>query len=438
MGFDVLRQHDFDVIPGPTDSASEQVRRYIEAPVEFWESCVREFGPMVRLDFGSLGPVVLIADPLCVRDVFRLPPQTFECAPYNEHYRYVMGDLSLLLQDGPTHRRQRRLVAPIFRHEALVPKLGAMRQIVASTVRQWPVGRPFNPRPSLHEISAQVILDLVFGEESPGRTALFTAYRDSVTKQVGSWGPWRNFSRTQPRIREVVAPEIEARRENPDTPGFLTVLSLSRDETGALLSNEECEDHLFTFMVAGVDTSAISLAWALHWLSREPEVLAKLTAELANLPSDETGKALQALPYLEAVFLETVRMYPIVPTPSGRKLLEEAIVGGVKFSPGTTLLPCTYMVHRREDTYPESGCFRPERHLGRRFEAYEYFPFGGGARTCVGEMLARTEFKVALQAILDHWEIEICSAPPLSPVRHGTLLAPPESSTLVVKRARGK
>jgi cytochrome P450 family 110 len=432
----VIEQHELDAIPGPQEAASEQVRRYIESPIEFWEACAREFGPVVRLDFGSLGPVVLFSDPVFVRDIFRLPPQAFECSPYNEHYRYVMGDLSLLLQDGPAHRRQRRLVAPIFRHDALVPKLGAIRKIVASTVDQWPAGRPFNPRPWLHEITAQVILDLIFADPaSPGRAAIFRAYRASVARQVGSWGPWRNFARMQPKIREVLAQEIEARRQNPDMPGFLTLLSLARDESGALLSNEECEDHVFTFLVAGVDTSAISLAWAMHWLAREPVVREKLAAELAVSAEDESGEVLLGLPYLEAVFLETLRMYPIVPTPSGRKLLQEAVIGGVRFGPGTTLVPCTYLVHRREDLYPESSRFLPERHLTHRFEPFEYFPFGGGARTCVGEMLARMEFKVAIQTILDHWEIENSLAPPLSPVRHGTLLAPPDNSTVVVHPA---
>lgn len=346
----MIGQHDLDAIPGPLEPASEQVRRYIESPIEFWEACAREFGLVVRLDFGSLGPVVLIADPLLVRDVFRLPPQAFECSPYNEHYRYVMGDLSLLLQDGPTHRRQRRLVAPIFRHDELVPKVAAIKKTVASAVHQWPIGRPFNPRPSMHEITAQVILDLIFANaESPGRAAIFAAYRASVARQVGSWGPWRNFARMQPKIREVLAQEIVTRRENPDIPGFLTLLSLARNETGALLTNQECEDHVFTFMVAGVDTSAISLAWAMHWLARTPDVKDKLSAELATASADETGEVLLGLPYLEAVFLETLRMYPIVPTPSGRKLLEEAVIAGVRFDRGTTLVPCTYLVHRRED-----------------------------------------------------------------------------------------
>jgi cytochrome P450 len=419
--------------PGPNESASEQVRRYIETPVEFWEQCERDFGSATTLEFGSLGRVVLLSDPEHLRELFRLPTEAFECHQYNEHYRYVMGDLSLLLQDGATHRRQRRLLAPMFRHDQLLPKMSAMRDIVLGEVDRWPAGKAFNPRPSLHDITFQTMVRLIFGDlDSPTSSALITAYRKSVSTQVGSWGPWRNFARMQPQIRLQLADEIERRRANPELPGFMTHLAMSTDTEGAPLSNEECEDHVFSLLVAGVDTSAISLAWALHWLSRETAIRERVVAELPQAGNDETGKALLSLPYLQAVYAETIRMYPIVPTPSGRKLLRDTQIGPYLFEAGVTLVPCTYLVHRREELYPDAGAFRPERFLERKFAPYEYLPYGGGARICVGEMLAKYEFTVAVSAILGRWQLETTDAPPMRPVRHGTLLAPPDSLELVV------
>ncbi len=420
-------------LSGPSEPASEQVRRYIETPVAFWESCVREYGPIVLLNFGSLGPVVLFADPQAIKDIFRLNPDCFECSSYNEHYRYVMGDLSILLQDGMMHRRQRRLVAPMFRHDELLSSASAIRFIVQSKIEVWPSGKPFNPRPTLHEITFQVIVKLLLGDlTSQSSALLLSAHRQSVASQAGSWGPWRNFSRLQPQIRETLAVEVRERRTHPDTPGFLTHLALAQDGDGAPLSDELCEDHVLTMLVAGVDTTAISLAWALHWLCREPEVQARLTAELTSTPP-ESDKKLLTLPYLDALYWETLRMYPIVPTPLGRKLTQEVTIAGLTFRAGTTLVPCSYLVHRREDIYPENHRFRPERFLGRRFEPDEYFPFGGGVRSCVGELLAQLEFKIAIQAILERWNLETTTIPPLTPVRHGTLLAPPDDSTMVIQ-----
>ena len=420
--------------PGPTEPASEQVRRWIETPVEFWEACERDYGSAATLELGSLGRVILMWDPASIRDIFRLPAEAFECHQYNEHYRYVMGDRSVLLQDGDTHRRQRRLLAPMFRHEQLLPRVHAIRDIVLNTVGGWPAGAAFNPRPSLHDITFQTMVRLIFGDlVSMTSTTLIAAYQKCVSAQVGSWGPWRNFSRMQPRIRELLAGEIRLRRENPDHPGFLTQLALAKDADGTFASDEECEDHVFSLLVAGVDTSAISLAWALHWLSREPAVRERLAAELAQAERDETGRALLSLPYLNAVYSETIRMYPIVPTPSGRKLLRPATIAEYTFDAGVTLVPCTYLVHRRKELYPDGDAFRPERFLERKFEKYEFLPYGGGVRSCVGEMLAKYEFTIAVATILERWRIQTTDAPPMRPVRHGTLLAPPDSLELVVQ-----
>jgi len=422
------------VPPGPAEPAHEQVRRWIETPVDFWEECAREYGSAVTLELGSLGRIILLSDPELVREVFRLTPDAFEGRQYNEHYRYVMGDRSLLLQDGSTHRRQRRLLAPMFRHDQLLPKVPLIREIVLRTITDWPAGTAFNPRPDLHHIMFQTMVRLVFGDvDSAASVALVRSYRESVARQSGSWGPWRNFSRMQPQIRALLAEEIAERRTAPDRPGFLTRLALSVDDEGTPLSNEECEDHVFSFLVAGVDTSAILLAWALHWLSREPHVLHRLSEELPGASEDETGRTLLSLPYLHAVYCETLRMYPVVPTPSGRKLVDDTQVGGCTFSAGTTLVPCTYLVHRREEIFPESSRFRPERFLNRRFGPAEYFPFGGGARNCVGEMLAQYEFKVALSTVLQRWHLQTTNAPPLRPERHGTLLAPAEQFEVFVQ-----
>jgi cytochrome P450 len=137
------------------------------------------------------------------------------------------------------------------------------------------------------------------------------------------------------------------------------------------------------------------------------------------------------------VYCETLRMYPIVPTPSGRRLLQDTLIGGYTYPAGTTLVPCSYLVHRRSELYPDGDRFVPERFLERRYEKHEYLPFGGGVRRCVGEALAELEFKVALAAILALWSLEPDGGPPLPPVRFGTLLAPADPFHLVV-RPRGR
>lgn len=422
---------DLSDLTGPDESASEQVRRWIESPVAFWEACARDYGPIVPLSLGSLGTVILISDPESVKEVFQLPPDAFECHQFNEHYRYVMGDNSVLLQDGERHRRQRRLLSPLLRREQFVPKVSAIREITLRAISAWPPEEPFSPRPSFHDITFQVMVELLLGDlESETSQALVSAYREAVLRQVGSWGPWRNFSRLQPRIRALLAEEVVARRSDPRQPGALTALAQACDADGLPIADEELEDHVFSMLIAGVDTTAISLTWALYWLCREEPVREKLLEDLAGT---DAGPELLDLPYLNAVFSEVLRMFPIVPTPSGRKLTRETRIGPYVFPAGVTLVPCTYLVHRREDLYPDSSRFLPDRFLDRRFSPSVYFPFGGGVRTCLGGMLAEVEFKVALATLLGRWSVQAEDTRPLQPIRHGTLLAPPDEFRIVVR-----
>ena len=117
-------------------------------------------------------------------------------------------------------------------------------------------------------------------------------------------------------------------------------------------------------------------------------------------------------------------MYPVVTTPTGRKLSTAVFIQGRRFDSGITLLPCTYLVHRRPDIYPEPGRFRPERFLERRYASHEYFPFGGGVRTCLGATLAPVEMKLVLAEICTRSRLAPAHDGPVRPVRHGTLLAP--------------
>jgi cytochrome P450 family 110 len=148
---------------GPAASASEQVRRWIESPVEFWEACAREHGTVALLELGSLGPVALLSDPEHVRQLFALPAERFEVRQYNEHYRHVMGDSGVLLLDGEPHQRQRRILAPSFRPDQLLPAASVIRDVVDASVAGWPVDAPFNPRRDLHDVTFRVVLHLLFG-----------------------------------------------------------------------------------------------------------------------------------------------------------------------------------------------------------------------------------------------------------------------------------
>lgn len=411
-------------IRGPQSPATEQVRRWIESPVDFWEECRREFGDVVLLDLGSIGRVVLVSRPDLIRQIFQMTPDEFEVAQYNEHYRHVMGDHSVLVQDGDRHKQQRKLLAPIFQRNQILERLPALEAVIGEAVDGWSEGVAFAPRPTMHAMTFRALVALLFGDlESETSRGLVAAHRVAIATQTGAWGPWRNFGRLKPRIRNVLAGEIDARRSDETLPGSFSRIANGRGPDGEYLANAECEDHVFSLMIAGVDTTAVSLTWALYFLARNVAAQDRLAAELG----DATGMALLRLPYLDAVYRETLRQFPVVPTPSGRRLTRDKKLGEFDLVAGTTIVIGSYLAHHRADVFEDPYAFRPERFLDRKFASYEFFPFGGGVRSCVGEMLSEIEFKHALAAIIRRWHVAPSGDAVARPVRHGTLLAPPET-----------
>ncbi len=422
--------------PGPTEPSAEQVRRWVEEPTAYWEALAREYGPLVSLSLGTRGASVLVSDPEVIKEIFRLPRDAFEVRHYNEHYSYVMGERSVLVRDGDDHKRHKPVLSRPVQRKSVLPHGDVIQGLAEEMAGRWPVGQPFSPRPHFHELAFQVIVHLTFGDltSETGR-ALVDAYRQSVVPSIGgSWGPWQNFRRLQPEIARLVAAEAEERRGDPSRPGLLTQLAgVSWDD--AEMKDDDLAGHVFTLMIAGVDTTSIALAWALHWLTHSPSALDRLNAELDDRP----GGALETLvdlPYLHAVYQETLRMYPVVPTPSGRRLTEDRRIAGHDFAAGTTLIPCSYLAHRRESVFPEPSRFQPERFLDRTYERHEYFPFGGGQRMCIGPDLSQIDFKIAMTAILGRWTLEAADAGAVRVVRHGTMLAPSESFRIRVDHRR--
>jgi cytochrome P450 len=408
---------------------------WIERPIEFWEACAARYGEAYTIELGSLGTTVVFSHPDAVRQIFQLPPESYECRPFNDYYKSVMGTHALFLTDGADHRRMRRILIPPLHRRSAEAHGAATRRLVREVVATWPTGQAFSPRPAMHRLSLRIMLGILFGAEDDELShEIARIFSQEIYQELGSWSAWTRFGHLHPRFRERIAVAIRHRRARPvpDSPALFDALVGARDEAGNPLGDEVIEDHLFTMLVAGVDPTALALSWALYWIHQEPDVLARLRREIADLGPEPAPGRIVELPYLTAACQETLRIYPIPTTPSGRKLIKAAEIHGRQYEPGVTLLTCTYLVHRRADLYPEPGRFRPERFLERRYAPHEYFPFGGGARTCIGAALAPLEMKLVLAEILAGCDLVPAHDGPVRPARHGTLLAPSDAMKFVL------
>jgi cytochrome P450 len=290
------------------------------------------------------------------------------------------------------------------------------------------VDGPLAVRPLMHELALRVLVRLVFGGRRGAGERVVGWFRSEVWRDQRAWKPWTHLSRLQPRLRELIAGELESRRgarEPGGEPDLLDHLLAARDEDGRPLDEAEVQDQVLTLTITAVDPVAFALTWLLAWVARSPSVQSALRDELDALGECPEPMDVVRRPYLTATCQETLRIHPILPTVSGRRLTAPLEVGGYRLEPGINVAPCAYLVHRREDLYPEPLAFRPERFLSRRFGPYEYFPFGGGRRRCLGTTLAPMEMALVLETVVSRWRIE--EQDPGGPdVRYGTLVGPPQ------------
>lgn len=430
--------------PGPMLSAWDQAKAWIERPIAFWTECQDRFGDTFTVQFGSLGPTVLCCKPEAIRQIFALPGDHYECRTFNDHYRLIMGSKSLLTLDGDEHWDQRRAVAPAFHADKTGDWIATVRAYANGKITKLETSQTIHIRRIVHEVSFNSTLHLLFRDQQLGvRNLLQRLFLELMVSDYGTWSPWARFAKSHSAMRTVLGAEIR-RLRGRDSKSFrvgeyeslFNGLVHCQDSQGNRLSETQVEDHVFTMLIAGVDPSAIATTWAIYWIHERPDVLQHLRDELAFV-NDVNQYVRREDHFLHAVCLESLRMYPVVTTPSGRRLLKPAEIEGRNYAAGVTLLPCTYLAHRREQLFASPHKFSPERFVDRTYKSWEFFPFGGGRRVCIGARMALHTMKAIIAELLRKLEMKSVTDSAVLPIRHGTLLAPSDNFRLRIAKRLG-
>jgi cytochrome P450 len=208
------------------------------------------------------------------------------------------------------------------------------------------------------------------------------------------------------------------------------MLIVGRDELGSPLPDEDIQDQVLMLMITAGDAAAVATAWALYCVAKDPRVQDLVNTERSSLGVDSDPADIAAQPYLTATCNEVLRLNTVLATVSGRRLTTPCDFMGYHLDAGVTLAPCEYLVHRRADLFEQPLAFRPERFLERSYASYEYFPFGGGPRSCLGSFLAPLTVKLVLVTMLAQYRLDAPVPDQPRVVRHGTLLAPEEDLAL--------
>ncbi len=412
---------------GPRAPALLQTLVWSVAPTWVMDNCAQRLGESFTLTFWPSGmKLVMVSGPEAVKTVFTAPPDVAPSAAGNSPVRPVMGPSSVIVLTGAEHMRQRKLLLPPFHGERMREYEQTIVDATRKDMATWPLGQPMRLHERTRAITLEVILRAVFGVEAERMGALRTA----IEQLLAPIRPWRTvllalrppsaerppgvIGRALDRLDAVIYEELARRRAQPDLAQRADILSLllqARDEDGAPMTDGELRDELVTLLLAGHETTATSVAWAIERLVRHPDKLARLTAEVdagrgdvgdavgGGGPRGGDDAAAAGERYMAAVIAETLRVRPVVPIVA-RLLMRELEVDGYVLPAGTRVTPSIYLTNRNARVYDDPQSFRPERFEQAAPETFSWIPFGGGIRRCIGASFAQLEMKLMLATML--------------------------------------
>ncbi len=396
--------------PGPRFPSAVQTIIWFRQAQWLLDTCQARFGDMFTLKIANEVTWVVTSNTEAIKQVFTGDPRLLHAGEANRILLPVLGPSSVLLLDEGAHLSQRKLMLPAFHGRRMLRYGELMSAVAREEIERWPVGEPYRLRPRMQAITLEIILRTVFGvSEGPRLELLRHELRrllDIVTNPLNGMalltlGPERigrlkSFRRDLERVNRPIYDEIAHRHGAGDLDereDIMSMLLQATHEDGTPMSDEELRDELVTLLVAGHETTANALAWAVERLCRHPEKLTRLTAEV------RAGESV----YLQAVIQETLRLRPVISIVN-RRLTEPMEIGGRMLPAGVAIVPSIHLVHRRPDIYPQPGEFCPERFLeqegGRAAGTYTWIPFGGGVRRCLGAAFAQFEMECVLRELV--------------------------------------
>jgi cytochrome P450 len=384
-----------------------------------------------------------------VRSLFTAKPEEAPSLTGESGLRPVVGPNSVLTATGPRHMRQRKLLLPAFHGDAIARYA---RMIIDATEREigrWPTGQPIALAPRMQAITLDVIMAGIFGIEGRPRRGTPERRLREATRWIlyastlpgAQLAELMNLGHDEPVGVQKVAlgfldraayAVIAARRKATDLAERNDVLSLlieARTEEGEALSDKELRDELLTLVLAGHETTANQLAWTWERLVRAPQALERLVGAVR-------GGEPEADDVVEQTIQEGMRSRPVIPI-IGRRVTVPWRLGEYAVPAETPITMSVLLLHHREDLYPEPFAFRPERWIGQKPGTYEWIPFGGGIRRCLGAALAMAEQRIVLTEMARRLDVRAADPEPEHATHRNVTMIPARGARVVVEHRQG-
>ena len=393
-------------------------------PPRFLTKMARDYGDFVNFKLGRQN-VYLVSDPDLIRDVLVTQQHSFRKSRLLQRAKVLLGE-GLLTSEAPLHTRQRRLVQPAFHRQRLAGYAETMIAAAKRTRDLWQPGETRDMGIEMNRLTLAIVAKTLFnadvdreskeiGEALTAILGLFDIVMMPFSELIEKLPvpSVRRFQKAKDRLDQTIYRIInDRRRTGEDTGDLLSMLLLAQDDDGTGgMSDERVRDEALTIFLAGHETTANALTWTWYLLSQHPGCEARFHAELDSVLAGRTPTPddYQRLPYTEMVFSEALRLYP----PAwgiGRMAKKPTGIGDYEVDDGEIVLMSPFVVHRDPRWYPEPDRFDPDRWTPERKAArpkFSFFPFGGGARVCVGEHFAWMEGVLLLATLGQCWKLSL-------------------------------
>jgi cytochrome P450 len=369
--------------------------------------------------------IYFVYDPRAIEEILVKKAESFRKDYTSRLLKRVVGN-GLLLSEGDTWRRQRRLVQPAFHHQQLQSYAALMVGAIERAMTGWRGGEVRDVHADMMGVTLDIVAESLFGADVSAAAGDIGRIIGELMEEFGkvlglsarfqppAWVPTPTnlrLRRTKARIDALILGIIEARKQSQEArDDLLSLLLRARDEGGGRMTDDQVRDEAIILFLAGHETTALALTYALYLLATHPEQQARLADELGRVLGGRSPALgdLDKLAFTEAVVLESMRLYP----PAwgiARESITPVEIAGYAFPKGSTFVMSTWTVHRDGRHFDDPAAFKPERWQGnfqKRLPRFAYFPFGGGPRVCIGNRFAMMEAKLVLASAVQRFRFD--------------------------------
>lgn len=435
--------HESALPPGPPLPAPIQTYLMWRWPLAFLDACRSRYGDRFTHRAFRFPPLVFLSAEEDLRAAFGAPADTLQPGRGADVIAPIVGDASFMLDDGASHRTGRKAILSAFRASTVKHSESSIDRIVRRAVNSWPRYATVPLQGRLRALTLEIILRRIFGSSPQMSQDRLSALRDALLEAMAVTGgvlllepalrrgpgqnTWQRFLGRREKVDRLLYGLIDERLSAPETGDDL-LAHLIRAGQLPPMSRKRLRDDLMSVILAGHETTAAELAWALQLLTYHRRSQDRLAREIRRGEDDR---------YLRATVQEVLRTRPVFLFAIGRHVEKTVTIGDHTYHPPMHLMPCIYLRHHDPNLYPEPHAFRPERFMEQAPQPHAWLPWGGGQKRCPGLHLATLEMRAVLRALLASAEV-LPAAKQMERPRWRSVIITPHAGCQVVLQPLGR